>query len=138
MSDFEEAMAQIGQARAELDRQVQQAAERKRALQQLSADIGTTRVAERSPRNEVEVTAGAQGAVSGVRISADAFARLDAASLGRIITRTIAAAQHRAAARAVERSAELLGPDSPVIGQLRSDVERSFPMPGDGDSPGYR
>lgn len=138
MGDFDEAMAQIGQARAELDRQVQQAAERKRVLQQLSADIGTTRVAERSPRGEVEVTAGAQGAVSGVRISPDAFAGLDAASLGRIITRTIAAAQHRAAVRAVERSAELLGPDSPVVGQLRSDVERTFPMPGDGDSPGYR
>jgi DNA-binding protein YbaB len=138
MSDFEEAMAQIDQVRAELDRQVQQAADRKRTLQRLSADIGITQVAERSPRGEVEVMAGPQGAVSCVRISADAFARLDAAGLGRIITRTIAAAQRRAAAQAVERSAELLGTDSPVVEQLRSDVERTFPMPGDGDSPGYR
>jgi DNA-binding protein YbaB len=138
MSDFDEAMAQIDQARAAVDRQVQQAADRKRALQQLSADIGTTQVTARAPRGEVEVTAGPRGAVSGVRISDGAFARLDAAGLGRIITRTIAAAQHRAAAQAVERSAELLGTDSPVVEQLRSDVERTFPMPGDGDSLGYR
>jgi len=77
--------------------QLADARARNAALHALAAEARAAEATARSPRGEVEVTAGADGTIRAVRFSDDVD-DIDLSALGRLTTETIAAAQRAAAA----------------------------------------
>jgi len=109
--------ARVEAARARLDAQVAAA---RAAHANLDVGLEEPRNVSgtvRSPRNECEVTATAEGSITQVRVSpgAELGAGLDTA-----LTRTIEAAQSAAREAAADRAAVLLGEGSSLVADLRA------------------
>lgn len=109
--------ARIEAARARLDAQVVAARSARTGLDAELAELRMISVTTRSPRNECEITATAEGSVIRVRVSphAQLGPELDA-----VITRTIEAAQSAAREAAADRAARLLGENAPLVADLRA------------------
>ena len=118
-------------ARDRVAAQVASAEARRDAVHGLAQELRSAAAVVTSPRREVSVTAQPGGRIVSVEF-ARAAEELSAAELSRLVTTTIARAQHRAASEAVERSGQILGPDSPFVAQLREDVGAAFPDPSPG------
>lgn len=116
-------------ARERVAEQVARAAERKTQVQTLAADLRATTATAKSARAEVTVTAQPSGRITAVEF-APAAENLGAAELARLVTHTIAAAQHKAALNAVERSSQTLGDTAELVTQLRAEAAATFPDPG--------
>jgi len=129
MSD--EMFAEIEAARARVDAQIAEAEQRRSAMDQLAGEVKELSASARSARGEVTATALPGGKVSAVQFS-DAALSLGPGALSRLATSTIAQAQHEAASAAVERTAQLLGDDSPFVHELRARVHESFPAADNG------
>ncbi len=102
---------------ARLDAQVAAARDARVGLDDGLRELRTISVTSRSPRNECEVTATAEGAITRVRIApgADLGPGLDT-----VLTRTIATAQVAAREAAADRAAVLLGETAPLVSELRT------------------
>lgn len=87
--------AELESARTRMRAQLQAARDRNAALHALADSLQGAQAVVRSPRGEVEVTAGADGGIRLVRF-AEAALELSAAELGRLTTETAAAAQRAA------------------------------------------
>ncbi len=116
----------IEDARARLDEETRAAEARQEGVKQLAQDVKALSTTVKSPGGEIAVTASPSGRVSNVTFT-QAAESLSAAALSELVTATIARAQHRSAMDAVERSAELLGEDSPFVTQLRDDALAAYP-----------
>lgn len=88
--------AELEAARTRMRVQLAEARARNAALHAIADQVRAAEATVRSPRGEVEVTAGADGAVRAVRFG-DAALDLSAADLGRLTTETVSAAQRAAA-----------------------------------------
>lgn len=121
-------LAAIEAARARIAQQVASAEARREEVKTLSHEVRDLSETARSNGGEVSVTARPGGQVVSVDFS-PAAEGLSSSALTRIVTETIARAQHRAAMRAVEHSANTLGEDSALVAQLRSEAESAFPAP---------
>lgn len=75
------------------------------------------------------MTAQPGGKVCSVRVTESGLS-LGAGALSRLLTETVSQAQHRAAMAAVDRSADLLGGESPFVRDLRSQANEAFPDAG--------
>lgn len=95
-TDLGAALAGLEAARGRMHAQLEAARARNAALHALAADAATAEATVRSPRGELEVTAGADGGIRAVRFS-EAALELTPAELGRLTTETAAAAQRAAA-----------------------------------------
>lgn len=111
--------------------QVEAAAARDAAIGRLADTVAAAAATVRSPRGEVEVSATASAAVTGVRFSEDAL-DLTPEELGRLTTETIVTAQRRAAELAVTAAEDELGANSPFVAGLRSEVEARYAPPESG------
>ncbi|MEX8031745.1 YbaB/EbfC family nucleoid-associated protein [Microbacterium sp. 20-116] len=109
--------ARVEAARARLDAQVAAARAAHANLDVGLEELRNVSVTVRSPRNECEVTATAEGSITQVRVSpgAELGAGLDTA-----LTRTIEAAQSAAREAAADRAAVLLGEGSSLVADLRA------------------
>jgi hypothetical protein len=119
------------QVRATVAQQVEAASARTAAVDALADRLSATTATVRSLRGEVEVTADPTGAVHDVRF-ADAARELHAADLGRLVTETIARAQHEAAERALAAASDALGADDAVVTRIRDEVRRRPEPPAPG------
>lgn len=136
--NVEDPLAAVEAARARVDAQIAAAEAKRAGVAQLARDVDHASSEARSPRGEVTVTARPSGQIVAVEFGRAAEG-LAAAALSRLVTSTIASAQHRAAMDAVHRSAEVLGEGSPIVDQMRDEAVRAFPDPGaDSSSIGYR
>jgi hypothetical protein len=88
--------AELEAARTRMRAQLAEARARNAALHAIAAQVRTTEATVRSPRGELEVTAGADGGIRSVRFAESAL-DLAPAELGRLTTETAAAAQRAAA-----------------------------------------
>lgn len=112
----------LAQARARVRAQLDASRARNAAVNALAETVATTTATVRSARGEVTVTARPDGTIADVVIAPGALdGRADA--LGRLVTTTIAAAQRAAAERALESTADILGPDSPFVTGLRAEID---------------
>ncbi len=104
-------------ALARLDAQAAAARDARVGLDNGLRELRTISVTSRSPRNECEVTATAEGTITRVRIApaADIGPGLDT-----VLTRTIATAQAAAREAAADRAAVLLGESAPLVSELRT------------------
>lgn len=109
--------ARVEAARARLDAQVAAARAAHANLDVSLEELRNVSVTVRSPRNECEVTATAEGSITQVRVSpgAELGAGLDTA-----LTRTIEAAQSAAREAAADRAAVLVGEGSSLVADLRA------------------
>lgn len=132
-------LAAVGAARAKIDALVAEAELRKDATKNLTEELRAVSAQARSPRGEVSVVAQPSGRIESVQF-AESAEELRASDLTRLVTATIAEAQHRAALAALEMSAQVLGEDSPAFEQLRAEALAAFPDAGNTDtsSIGYR
>lgn len=124
-------LADVHAARERVAAQVASAEARRDAVHGLAQDLRSAAAQVTSPGREVSVTAQPGGRIVSVDF-ARAAEELSAAELSRLVTTTIARAQHRAATTAVERSEEILGADSPFVAQLRDEAHAAFPDPSPG------
>lgn len=115
-------------ARQRVAEQVARAEERRADAQHLANDIRSLAATAHSRRGEVSVTAQPSGRVTSVEFTAAAL-DLSAHELSRIVSDTIATAQHQAAMDAVARSARTLGEDSEFVSHLRTEARVAFPAP---------
>ena len=90
----------------------------------LNADVASTTASVTSADGRVTVVAHPNGAVAEVRLTST---DTDAASLGAVITTTIAKAQRAAADAVLASMATTLGEDSPLVAAVRHDVDAAFP-----------
>ena len=127
----DEVFAEIEAARARVNAQIAEAELRRSAVDKLAEDVKQLSVSVQSPRGEVQATAQPGGKVTGVRFT-EAALSLSADALSRLVTETIARAQHQAAMAAVDRSAQLLGDGSAFVEELRTQANTSFPPPAGG------
>ena len=93
--DLEAALAGLEASRARMHEQLEAARIRAASFHELVENARQAEAVVRSPRGEVEVTAGADGSIHAVRFGESAF-DLTAAELGRITTQTVDAAQRAA------------------------------------------
>ncbi|WP_150956789.1 YbaB/EbfC family nucleoid-associated protein [Microbacterium testaceum] len=114
---FDDIDERVEAARARLDAQVAAARAAHANLEVDLKELRNVSVTVRSPRNDCEVTATAEGSVTHVRVSpgAELGAGLDA-----VLTRTIEAAQSAAREAAADRAAVLLGEGSSLVTDLRA------------------
>jgi hypothetical protein len=119
------------QVHATVAAQVEAASARTAAVDALADRLSATTATVRSLRGEVEVTADPSGAVRAVHFSDDAR-ELRAADLGRLVTETIARAQHEAAERALAAASEALGAEDAVVTRIRDEVRRRPEPPAPG------
>jgi len=117
--------------RAGVAAQIAAADARRTRIESLSAEVSATVGTARSPRGEVEVTATAAAAITGIRLSDEAL-ELSPDELSRMLTETIARAQIAASEHALVAATEALGADSAFVEQLRADVASRRAAPGDG------
>ena len=89
--------ADLEAARTRMRAQLAEARARNAALHAIADQVSAAEATVRSPRGEVEVTAGADGGIRAVRF-AEAALDLAPADLGRLTTETVDAAQRAAAA----------------------------------------
>lgn len=135
MEDAQEAAAA---ALAKIDAQVAAAEARRAGLDQLAEEIATLTATARSPQGEVTAEAQSSGRIVQVSVT-EAAVKLSATRLSQLLTETVAEAQRKAALAAVECSARVLGEESPLVGQLRTEAEAAYPAPGGASSDiGYR
>ena len=126
MSD---AFGDLESARATIEGQLERARERNAAMSVLADRVDSTSATVRSPRGEVAVTATA--AITDVKLAESALT-LHPQALGKLLTETIARAQHAAADLAITAAEETLGADSGLVAELRADVDSRFaPAPHD-------
>ena len=78
-----------------------------------------------SPGREITVTAQAGGAVNRVEIS-ERGREWDARTLSQVVTDTIRQAQRSAAEAAVRRMAESVGADSPLVSNVRAQIDAQY------------
>lgn len=88
--------AALEAARSRMHAQLAAARARNAALHAFAAEARAAEATVRSPRGELEVTAGADGGIRSVRFAESAF-DLTPAELGRLTTETTVAAQRAAA-----------------------------------------
>jgi DNA-binding protein YbaB len=119
----------IDAARARVDAQIAAAEQRRAAVHRLANEVGQLTATAQSPRGEVSATAQPGGKVTAVRVTEEGLS-LSADALSRVLTETVAQAQHSAAMTAVDRSSELLGADSPFVQNLRLQANEAFPGAG--------
>jgi hypothetical protein len=126
MSDaFPNPFANAEAARAHVRAQVAQAQMRADAVNVLADTVAVTTAKVRSPNGEIVVTATAGAAISDVKFSESAYA-LQPDALGRLVTKTILAAQRAAAEVAIAATEESLGADSSFVIALRAEVDSRF------------
>lgn len=132
-------LAAVEAARAKVDAQLAAAEARRAGVTQLAEAVKDAVSTARSPRGEVTVTAQPTGRVVSVVLT-EAAESLAAPELSRLLTETVALAQHRAAMDALDRSAAVLGDGSPLVAQMRGEALAAFPEPGANGSAsiGYR
>ena len=116
---------------ARVEAQVAQAQENARRAERLQAEIGSLSAIARSARGEVTATVGAAGRLVSLDLGDDAM-ELEPRALAHLITATVHEAHGRAAARAVEATAEAFGEDSPVTARLRDEAAALTAGPDDG------
>ena len=121
----QESLSAMEATRARIHAQAAAARTRRDTLAELAASVDQTVATVRSPRGEVTVTASASALVQKVELQPTAL-DLDAVALGRIVTETIERAQRAAAHLAVEKTAQALGADNPVVTAIADDVSRRF------------
>lgn len=121
-------MEALEEARSQVAAQVAAAEARKEAIDQLVAGVRDTSETAKSPRGEVTVVAAPTGRIISLTLG-EPSASLSIVELSKLITDTIANAQHAAAMAAVQLSAETLDPQSPLVVQLRAEAEAAFPGP---------
>lgn len=138
MSPENDAHEAAAAALAKVDAQVAEAEARRAGIDQLAGEIATLTATARSPQGEVSVEAQSGGRVLRVAVT-ERGAQLSAARLSQLLTDTVADAQRKAALAAVDRSAQVLGTESPFVGQLRAEASEAFPGASTGsDDIGYR
>lgn len=126
MSDM--SMESIEGARAHVAAQVAAAEARKMAVDQLVDDVRDTTATAKSARGEVTVVAAPTGRVVSLLLT-ESSTELRAPELAKLITDTIASAQHAAAMLAVTLASNALDPSSPLVVQLRAEATAAFPGP---------
>lgn len=109
-------------ARARVHAQTAHARAAADEAERMSRDVRTATATAVSLGREVRAVARAGGAVERIEIAAGAF-DLDAATLSRIVTATVQAAQRDAAEAALRRMAESLGDDSALVAATRAQVD---------------
>lgn len=87
----------------------------------MAEDVRAASSTRLSVGREVRVSARADGGIERIDI-ADSALDLDAASLSRLVTETVRAAQRDAADTALRRMSESLGETSPLVASTRSAV----------------
>lgn len=138
MTNMDDALNAAAAALAKVDAQVAAAEARRAGMDQLAGEIATLTATVRSPQGEVSVEAQSSGRIVQVAVTEGAL-KLSAIRLSQLVTETVAEAQRKAALAAVDRSARVLGEESPLVGQLRSEAEVAYPAPGGASSDiGYR
>lgn len=138
MTQADDALAAVEAARAKVDAQIAAAEARRFGIDQLAEEVATLTATARSPQGEVTAEAQSGGRIVQVSVTETAV-QLSAIRLSQLLTETIAEAQRKAALAAVERSARVLGEESPLVGQLRTEAEAAYPAPGGASSDiGYR
>lgn len=138
MTNMDDAQNAAAAALAKVDAQVAAAEARRAGMDQLAGEIATLTATVRSPQGEVSVEAQSSGRIVQVAVTEGAL-KLSAIRLSQLVTETVAEAQRKAALAAVDRSARVLGEESPLVGQLRSEAEAAYPAPGGASSDiGYR
>lgn len=109
--------ARVEAARARLDAQVAAARAAHANLDAGLEELRKVSVTVRSPRNECEVTATAEGSVTQVRVSPSAELGTE---LDKVLTRTIETAQLAAREAAADQASVLLGEGSSLVAELRT------------------
>jgi DNA-binding protein YbaB len=91
----------------------------------MAEDVRTLRSTVSSPAREVTVTAQAGGGVDRIEIT-DRALEWDARSLSQVLTDTVRRAQRTAAEAALQRMAESVGTQSPIVQDIRAQVARQY------------
>lgn len=119
----EELSETVAALHARIDAQIARSRALAEESSRLSAEVRQVTATITSPDGRVTVTARPNGGIDEVRLSST-----DAdASLGRVITTTIARAQRAAADSVLASMAATLGEDSPLVAAVRTDVDAAFP-----------
>lgn len=119
----EELSETVAALHARIDAQIARSRALAEESSRLSAEVEQVTATITSPDGRVTVTARPSGGIDEVRLSSP-----DAdASLGRVITTTIARAQRAAADSVLASMAATLGEDSPLVAAVRTDVDAAFP-----------
>jgi DNA-binding protein YbaB len=125
-----ETLASLEAARARVMAQTERARAAALDAERMVEDVSTLTQTATSPGREVSVTARADGSVDRLEVAPHAL-DLDAHELSRLLTDTVRKAQRAAATSAVQRMAESLGTDSPLVEDIRAQVAAQFgPEPG--------
>ncbi|QCQ15829.1 YbaB/EbfC family nucleoid-associated protein [Microbacterium sp. RG1] len=125
MSLETDSLAALEAARMRVIAQTERARTAAHDAARMADDVRDARASISSVGREVTVTARAGGAIEQVDIASEAL-DLDARTLSRLVTETVREAQRAAAEVALNRMAESLGADSPVVAQTRDQVRAQF------------
>jgi len=128
MTLSEDSLTALEQARARVQAQTAQARALSHDAARMADDVRTATATRMSVGREVRVSAAAGGRVDRIDISPTAL-DLDAATLSRIVTETVRAAQRDAADNALRRMAESLGETSPLVASTRRRIDDEYADP---------
>jgi DNA-binding protein YbaB len=125
MTYVNDPLTELEAARARVQAQVAQARARTQEAHRAADEARSATATATSVGREVSVIARAGGAVERIDI-ADAARDLDAATLSRIVTATVRAAQRDAADAALRAIAGTVGEGSPVLARARAQADEQF------------
>lgn len=125
MSAVNDTLTALETARSRVIAQTEQARTAARDAHRLSEDLRSVARTVTSVGGDVSVRASAGGSVENVEITPRAL-DLDPRTLSRLVTETVRTAQREAAEAALERMAQTVGSDSPLVASTRATLEAQF------------
>lgn len=118
-------LAAVEAARLRVAAQTERARTAARDAARMAEDVRLLVSTVTSPGREISVTVRAGGAVDRIELTERAL-EWDARALSRMLTETVRRAQRAAADEAVARMAESLGAQSPLVADVRSQVQAQY------------